>query len=188
MKTLIIFAHPNPKSFSAAILERVTTLLTAKNCEYKISDLYDMNFNSVLSSNDFIAMNKGTYSIDIISEMHKINWAEQIVMIYPIWWTGMPAIMKGYIDRVFAKGFAYDYIDDALIGLLSKKVVIINTMGTKNSYYDHSGMTSAMKMTLNDGIIEMCGMKTKHHLLLGNVPSASSEERQQMLLKIDKLF
>lgn len=188
MRTLIVFAHPNPKSFSAAIFESITTLLAGKNDEYKVSNLYEMNFNPVLSGADFMAINRKTYCDDVLLEMQKINWAERIIFIYPLWWAGMPAIMKGYIDRVMAKGYAYDYVNRSLKPLLEKKAFIINTMGTPNEYYNSIGMTHSMQMVVDKGIFEMCGIKVEHHIFLGSVPTSTNEEREHMLSQISKLF
>ena len=131
MKHFIVYAHPNTKSFCRAIVDKILDVLEMNGEEATVSNLYEMEFNPVLGHRDFEAIAQGTTLQDVEDEQRLIEWADQITFIYPIWWTGMPAIMKGYIDRVFTYDFAYRMTEHGAEGLLSgKKVKIINTMGT----------------------------------------------------------
>ena len=97
----------------------------------------------------------------------EIKWADLITFIYPIWWASMPAILKGYIDRVFANGFAYKYENNIPIGLLEgKKALIFNTTGSPSDAYSESGMQDAIKQMANDGILKFCGIEPLHHVFL----------------------
>ena len=111
MKVVVIYAHPNPMSFNAAIAAAVREELEKKGAKIKFKDLYAMNWNPVLSAAEFESHQKGTVTEDIKTEQTDISWADAVIMICPIWWTSVPAILKGYIDRVFSIGFAYEYAD-----------------------------------------------------------------------------
>jgi NAD(P)H dehydrogenase (quinone) len=94
----------------------------------------------------------------------------------------MPAIMKGYIDRVFAQGFAFTIDGDRLTGLLKgKKVVIINTTGAPREALVQTGYEDAMKKTAETGIFEFCGMEIAAHKYFYAVPDADEAARRQML-------
>jgi NAD(P)H dehydrogenase (quinone) len=107
MNHLIVYAHPHPESLNHAILN--TTISTLKNNGHDVfvRDLYELNFQPVLQPEDTAAMKEGHTPKDIKTEQEFINDADVITFIYPIWWTGLPAILKGYVDRVFAYGYAY---------------------------------------------------------------------------------
>lgn len=99
----------------------------------------------------------------------------------------MPAILKGYIDRVFSYGFAYAERDGQLVGLLTdKKVIIINTLGASELDYVPSGMEECLKKTTDLGVFNFCGMQVLKHIFLYSVPTVSHEERVNMLDRVQK--
>lgn len=129
---LIVYCNPNPKSLSAAYKDAIVqwTELTGNNVN--VRDLYQVGFHPVMEMDDFDAQKRGQIPEDVKVEQDYVRWADLITFIFPIWWAGMPALLKGYIDRVFVKGFAYRMKEEAgqFKGLLSgKKVVILNNMG-----------------------------------------------------------
>ncbi len=183
----IVYAHPNPKSFNHAIKEAVEQLLAQKGIAYQLRDLYALGFDPVLSAKDFEAFLSGTVPGDIRREQELIKASSLLVFIYPIWWTGMPAILKGYIDRVFSYGFAYEERNGELVGLLSdKKAVLINTLGASELDYRPSGMEECLRKTTDIGIFHFCGIQVVRHLFLYSVPYISDAERRSMLEKVKK--
>lgn len=108
MKILIIYTHPNHQSFNGAILKQVQNNLS-KTHTVKTLDLYAEQFDPVLQFDE----NHRRRDLDKVAEMEQyrdlVTWADHLIFIFPIWWSGMPAILKGFIDRVFVSGFAYSY-------------------------------------------------------------------------------
>lgn len=194
MKHLILYAHPNPKSFNAAVLETTVKTLEEKGHQVTVRNLYKMEFDPVLKGSDFEAFQAGRNPADIEKEHRYILEADVITMIYPIWWAGIPAMLKGYIDRVFSYGFAYKYNEQGSpVGLLSgKKGFIINTQGTPAEYYDSTGMTDAMKKTSDTGILGFCGIESVGHIFFDAVPTIDDITRKGMLdtlaLKLKSLW
>ncbi|MGL4412181.1 MAG: NAD(P)H-dependent oxidoreductase [Bacteroidales bacterium] len=185
MKHLVIFSHPNPKSFSHAILKEFSGVLLGQGNEVKVRDLYEIGFNPVLSAKDFEAIFAGKVQSDVKEEQDLVSWADVITFIYPIWWTGLPAIVKGYIDRVFSYGFAYESTKNGIVGKLSsKRVVILTPMGTPRQVYQERGMLVAMEQTMDVGIFKFCGIQNITHHFFGGVTSCSNEEREKMLMDI----
>lgn len=188
MKCNVIYSHPNPKSFCHAILETVVDVLKSKKNEVEIRDLYGIGFDPVLKGSDFTALQSGEMPHDIKKEQNLITWADYLIMIHPVWWTGLPAMIKGYIDRVLSYGFAYSIDADGVHGLLKgKKVVILNTQGTPEGVYESSGMWNAMRMTSDKGVYEFCGLEVVNHSFFPGVPSVSNEVRKGYLVKIREI-
>ncbi len=191
MNHLIVYAHPFEDSFNHAILEMVVnTLQNNGDNVVVVRDLYQMDFKSVLDQEDFNSLRKKIIPEDIKKEQLYIKDADVITLIYPLWWAGMPAILKGYIDRVFSYGFAYQYNQEGIVeGLLgNKKGLMITTHGTPKLYYNASGMTTALRHTTDTGIYEFCGMKIGEHLFFGGVPTSDEMTRNEILEKVKIAF
>ena len=108
MNHLIIFAHPNSqKSFGRAIVDRVVKASQQLGVETHLRDLYTMEFNPIISFEELQSANKGIIPAEIQQEHDFIRQADLITMVYPLWWMGFPAMLKGYLDRVLSHGFAY---------------------------------------------------------------------------------
>ena len=164
MKHLIIYAHPNPNSLNGHFKNTLAGYLQQNNQEVVVRDLHQLYFNAVLSLADMEGQRMGLVADDVRQEQEFITWADCITFIHPIWWTGLPAIMKGYIDRVFSYGFAYRYDQGVQKGLLTgKQAVIINTHGKSQDEYEAIGMDKALRLTSDKGIYNYCGFEIKQH-------------------------
>jgi NAD(P)H dehydrogenase (quinone) len=188
MKHLIIYSHPNPKSFNHAILETYRATLAQKWHEVRLRDLYALNFDPTLSAKDFELLMKGMAAPDVQEEQTHIRWADVLTFIFPIWWTGLPAKVKGYIDRVFSHGFAFQVDKGGIKGLLGeKKVVVLNTTGTPQNIYQASGMFKSLNQTIGDGIFRFCAMPIVAHKFFSGVTSNLEPERKKMLDEVAAL-
>jgi NAD(P)H dehydrogenase (quinone) len=184
MNHLIVYAHPRKGSFNHAILETAVGGLQQKGHEVVVRDLYAIGFQPALSSSEII----GGIDEDVTREQEHLKWADVITFIYPIWWTGLPAMMKGYIDRVFSYGFAYKYVNGVQMGLLKgKKVVIINTQGKSHAEYAASGMDHALRLTSDKGIFEYCGLDIIYHLFFESLLSSDETTRKAWLEQISDM-
>lgn len=185
MKYLIIYTHPNPKSFNHAILETIAGELRKKKKEFKVRDLYKIGFNPALSTKDLLAIQNGAVPKDIKKEQNYIGSADALIFIFPIWWSAMPAMLKGYIDRVFSLKFAYDITEDEVVGLLQgKKVFIVSTTGASKEDYEKMGAFKMMKMSMDMAIFQFSGMEVLEHKYLSSVPYVSQQDRKKMLKEL----
>lgn len=123
MKILIVHAHSQQESFNAALFAKAQEVLAAEGHEIRTSDLYAMDFNPVASERDFKerrfpghmqydreqkhAVAHHCFSDDIAAEIEKVMWCDMLILQFPLWWYSVPAIMKGWFDRVFANGLMY---------------------------------------------------------------------------------
>lgn len=177
---LIVYCNPNPKSLSSAYRDALVELTEMSANPVNVRDLYNIGFSPVLEMRDFDAVKHGQIPAEVKVEQDYVMWANLITFVYPVWWAGMPALMKGYIDRVFTKGFAYTMDDEGhLKGLLGdKKVVILNNMGFPYAYYEKVGMLDSMKQATDEGIFKFCGMEVVEHRFFGHLDAASKSERE----------
>jgi NAD(P)H dehydrogenase (quinone) len=183
MKNLVVLAHPIEDSFNAALAKSIVEALEAKGEEVIFKDLYKMNFNPTLTAQEMAEVREGALRDDIKIEQELIKECDNFIFIYPLWWASLPAILKGYIDRVFSYGFAYAYNEQGEVdGLLKgKSIVNITTQGTPNEYYEASGMFDALNKTIDSGIFEFCGMSVKEHIFLGGIPYINKEEGEKII-------
>ncbi|WP_290796008.1 NAD(P)H-dependent oxidoreductase [Flavihumibacter sp. UBA7668] len=189
MKHLIIFAHPNESSLNASLKNWIVQYLEQQQQEVQVRDLNKMCFNPVLSQDDMFGQFKGTVDAEVGKEQELITWADQLIFVYPIWWTGMPAILKGYIDRVFSYGFAYRYDKGIQKGLLSgKKAVILNTHGKSQTEYEAIGMNEALKLTSDKGIFAYCGLEIIAHFYFDRADRATEDVIRNWKEELEKLF
>ncbi|MCX7921349.1 MAG: NAD(P)H-dependent oxidoreductase [Clostridia bacterium] len=189
MKHLIVYSHPNPASFNNAIKETILEVSKEKGHETVVRDLYSLKFDAVLKGQDFEDFGSGRIPEDIKTEQEHIRWADLITFVYPVWWAGMPAILKGYIDRVFSTGFAYAYGQNGIEKLLTgKKAVIFNTGGTAKDIYQNAGMLDTMHKILAQGIFEFCGIEVVSYQYFGAVPLVDDSTRKGMLAEVKTIM
>lgn len=165
MNIFIVYAHPEPKSLNGQLKDTAVTYLEALGHKVIVSDLYRMNWKATADAYDFQdhnaeeklsymkssddAFHNGTQTEDISQEQEKLLWADVIIFQFPFWWFGMPAILKGWIDRVYAFGFAYGtgkyggkywgdrYGDGTLKG---KRAMLSITIGGRERQYQERGI------------------------------------------------
>lgn len=182
MNILIIYAHPNPRSFNAALLETVDMTLRQRGHATRTHDLYQMQFRAVLDGEDLLRNWRGDLPTDTRREQDALRWAGGLVFIYPIWWFGPPAILKGWIDRVFTRKFAFDFGPNGMAGLLThEKALILNTLGGDEATYQREGWDALLIRPMAEGVLRACGVRQVLHQSFYEVPSIAPTARQTML-------
>ncbi len=188
MKSLIIYAHPNPASFTNGLKNKVEEQLKACGHEVKIRDLYAENFNCVLSGSDLGGIYSGAVPSDIKIEQEYLTWADNYILIHPIWWSGLPAIIKGYIDRVLCYGFAYSIGATGVEGLLKgKKIVLLTPHGMPYEMYESMGMHKSFAQTQDIGIWQFCGVEVCKHFFFG-MSGKQRAELEEYLKQVEEYF
>lgn len=152
MRVLWVSAHPDPRSLNGALRDLGVEALRRHNHEVVESDLYAMGWNPVVGPDDFghdpaarldvlaesqRALETGTLSEDIRREHEKLRWSDTVVVQFPLWWFGMPAILKGWFDRLFVQGFAQGVLDPETGraqrygsgGLVGRRAMVVTTVG-----------------------------------------------------------
>ena len=189
MRHLIIAAHPNPKSFNHAVVETYASALIARRHRVECRDLYAENFNPIQSTRDLAAITRRSPAKDIREEQRAIRRADVITFVSPLWWSGFPAMLKGYLDRVFCAGFAYVIKHgEYLPGLTGKQGVIITTTGAVKDELRSGGTLRALKTLYDEGLMQFCGIELVRHLYLCGIdPGMSREEGDKRLGSVRRL-
>lgn len=181
MKVLIVYTHPNPKSFNHALLEEVQAGLAEAGHEVKVKDIYALKLKTVLDGEDFTQIMAGKTPPDVVAEQADVAWADGLVFIYPIWWFSTPAALKGWIDRVLLNGFAYAFGPDGPKGLLGhRKALVLTTTGGAEASYEASDAKGMIARPVTDGTLAFCGVQNITHRNFYGLP-ATDETRQAML-------
>lgn len=188
MNHLIVYSHPNPKSFNHAILETYEQSLIEQGHEVRVRDLYAINFDPVLSAEDLELAQRREYQTDVRHEQEMVAWADVITFICPVWWAGLTANLRGYVDRVLSSGFAYEFGPEGHQKLLADKhLVLINTMNAPYDVYQNSGMLKSMTQTIDECLTDFTGIQVAAHAYFGSVAGCSREERLSMLDQVRAL-
>lgn len=199
MKTLIVFNHPYEKSYCNAILDAVQSGLEKGSHQIDLIHLDKDNFDPVMRGKDLAAFAKArnnaadAYTIldpQVMEYKNRLEEAEHLVFIFPIWWELMPALTKGFVDKVIFPGIAYDYEKSTSMIFRLKKlkgVTVITTMNTRSTIYKLI-FGNAIKNSLLKGTLWKIGCPNRKWISLNMVKSTSEEKRKKWLMKIEKKF
>lgn len=195
MNILIVYAHPEPRSMSGAMKDCAVETLVALGHTVVVSDLYAMQFNPVASRSDMqqpadelyfqlqieqaAALRENTFSSDISIEQEKVRQSELLIFQFPLWWYSVPAIMKGWIDRVLSYGFAYG----GGASLQGRRALLsLTTGGPEHTYQpDMRGTLDLLLKHITDGTFALCGIESLPPFVVYAASRTSHEQRQAAL-------
>ncbi|BFT72745.1 NAD(P)H-dependent oxidoreductase [Paenibacillus sp. P36] len=187
MKTLIIYTHPNHRSLSYAFLQKVVqgSSENPKISEVRVLDLYEVGFNPVLVFNEQKRRRDMHADPDLAIYREQLSWADKIVFVYPIWWGRPPAMLMGYIDQMFASGFAYKDKGGMLPeGLLKGKSVVCISSMKGPVLYPLYWLNNAHKVLMKKALFNYVGIKKVKFFEFGSMESPRG--KQQM--KLEKVY
>lgn len=171
MHALIVVSHPSPGSLTHAVAARIAEGIASSDPahSFEIADLAAEAFDPRFTATDIaIHLREATPSPDIIAEQERIDRADALVLVYPVYWWSMPGLLKGWIDRVFTNGWAYDEDPDA--GIVKKlghlRVHLVAIGGADQRTYARHGYFGAMKLQIDHGIFDYCGARVETSELL----------------------
>jgi NAD(P)H dehydrogenase (quinone) len=201
MKVLLVHAHPEPASFCAAMRDAAVEALTRAGHDVTVSDLYAERFNPVAGPEDFGSRRNPDYLVysleqrngwqsgsiapDIKREVERVLACDLLILNFPIFWFSVPAIMKGWIDRVFLSGtfFGGKRIYDRA-ELLGKKALVAATLGGRDHMFGADGVhgeLNGMLRHLLQGTLGYCGFEVLEPFYGYHVPYISEADRRQFL-------
>jgi NAD(P)H dehydrogenase (quinone) len=183
MNVLVVYAHPNPKSFSHAILEEFTKGLKDGGHTYEVVDLHAENFDPVTKLEDLGQFAGGQMPEDVLEQQKKVTATDAMVFLGPVqgWW--IPAILKGWIDRVFSHGFSYRIAEKGdVVGLLKhRKALLMVTTGFPEQVYTSSGVLEAMKNIYLNLTLKMMGIQNTEQITFYGIQMVGDEGRKKYL-------
>jgi NAD(P)H dehydrogenase (quinone) len=203
MRYFIVHAHHEPTSFNAAMTREAASALVDAGHEVVVSDLHAMAFDPVSDRRNFTtvkdherlkqqaeeahASEVGGYAPELQAEMDKLAWCDVLILQFPVWWLGMPAILKGWVDRVFAVGRAYGggrYFDRGMLD--GKRAMCSITVGGPAAAYSDIGLYGPMDAILfpiHHGILAFVGFAVVEPFIVHGPSRLSVEERRAHLAR-----
>lgn len=201
MKVVIVFNHPYKNSYCNAVLQSVQSGLKKAGHTIDLMHLDDDNFDPVMRAKDLEAFAKSKYeamnvieSLDtqVLNYKQRLEEADHMVFIFPIWWELMPALTKGFIDKVIFPGVAYDYANTYGTKMVSrlkniKGLTVITTMNTPSILY-RLVFGNAVKKAILTGTFWKLGFPKRKWISLNMVKFVSDSKRKKWLMKLEKSF
>ncbi|MCP2014161.1 NAD(P)H dehydrogenase (quinone) [Deinococcus sp. HSC-46F16] len=205
---LIVHAHPEPNSFCSAQMREAARTLTEQGYTVEISDLYGMGWNAELGRGDFThpladffkpqaeqvrAVQEGTFAPEVAAELEKLRRADLLVFSFPMWWFSLPALLKGWVDRVFAMGAAYGggvgtFAQGAFRG---RRALLLFTTGSLEEYFGpgrRDGEMDTLLFHIQHGMFYFVGYTVLAPVVSFAPVRQTPEEREAQLRKVRRAF
>lgn len=198
-KVLIVHAHPEPKSFCSSLKDIAVNYFENNGDQVQVIDLYEIGFDPVGDKKDFKslknpdyfkyqaeqvnAFEKDLFVDDLKEHMEKLEWCDILIFNFPLWWFGLPAILKGWVDRVFAMGFVYGNGKGVYEnGVYKNKTAFacLTTGGPEIAYNSEgkNGEIMNILFPINHGMFYFTGMKVVEPFICYGPVRKDDEERQ----------
>ena len=190
MKISLILAHPNPESFNHAIARSILRILQRYDLDVFFHDLYAENFDPILPVDEFEEY--GKLSPSLKSYCDELIASDGIIIVHPNWWGQPPAILKGWVDRVFRSGIAYkfqegDRGEGIPIGLLkAKAALVINTSDTPGER-EENVFGDPLENLWKKCIFELCGVKAFYRKMFRTIVTSTLEQRKSWLNELEQM-
>ncbi|MBS1746455.1 MAG: NAD(P)H-dependent oxidoreductase [Bacteroidetes bacterium] len=201
MKVVIVFNHPYKNSFCNAVLQSVQIGLQQAGHTIDIMHLDDDNFDPVMRAKDLEAFVKSKYEAQhsydrldkqVLDYKQRLEAADHLIFIFPVWWELMPALTKGFIDKVIFPGVAYEYANTKGTKMVSrvkniKGLTVITTMNTPSILY-RLVFGNAVKKAIFTGTFWKLGFPKRKWISLNMVKFVSDAKRKKWLIKLERDF
>ncbi len=187
MRVLIVYAHPYEKSFNHAVLESLENGLKKAKHDIDVLDLNAEKFDPVLNKESLAQYSEGTSTDPKVTEyQNRIKNADYLIFVFPVWWTSMPAVLKGFIDKVFLPGFAFSKSKMMIKPELKhlKGAAIFTTMSAPKLVY-RLILRKPVKHVLIRGTLKISGVKKVKWFKFGLIDNSTDKKRKDWLTKVE---
>ncbi|WP_408953609.1 NAD(P)H-dependent oxidoreductase [Lysobacter sp. Hz 25] len=177
MNALIVVAHPDPQSLTHAVAAQLADGLAQSGHAFEIADLAAEGFDPRFNHDDVAGFHlRAAAPEDVRAEQARIDRADALALVFPVYWWSMPGLLKGWIDRVFANGWAYEEKDGRVVKKLQRlRVHLLGVGGAGAGTYVKHGYGAAMKTQIDHGIFDYCGARVlTSELLLHTNPDEAA--------------
>ena len=170
MKHAVIAAHPEPKSFTLSVAHAYCQAVASAGQEAVLHDLYAMKFDPCLKASEIAGHTDFGPGDDVKAERTALKDADVFVFVYPFWINAAPAILKGYMDRVFGLGFAYGPKGSAEQPLLKgRKMLSFTSSGAPTDWVESSGAGAAERLLFDRHLAALSGLEVLDHIHFGGI-------------------
>jgi putative NADPH-quinone reductase len=201
MKFFIVYWHPEPKSFNGAMFRAACEVLVAEGHEVITSNLKELRFDPVSDRKNFMTVKDPDYfkqqieemnatevngfSTEIETEIQKIEWCDLMIWQFPLWWFGLPAVLKGWVDRVFAMGRTYGggHIYETGVFRGKRALLSLTTGGPEDAYRQggFNGDIAAILRPVQRGMLQFVGFDVMSPQIVYAPVRMTNEERNQQI-------
>jgi NAD(P)H dehydrogenase (quinone) len=177
VKHVVILCHPDPDSFNAGVAQTYCDAVTALGQQAVLRDLYRLPFDPVLKSDERPGPPEFCLHDDVSAELDILKDADVVVLVYPIWFGTPPAMLKGYVDRVFGANFHYHAIRDRSDGapLRNKHLLSVTTSGNSKQWLEGQGAWLSLLHVFDQYLADAFSMTSSDHLHIGNISTPLAE-------------
>lgn len=188
-RALVVYCNPLEESFVAAARDRVVAALSSTGVEVRLTDLYADGFDPAFSATERARHLEVGTDPDIVSYADDLQWCDTLVLVYPTWWSGQPAMLKGWIDRVWVSGVAWTLPEGAnrLRPALRnvRRLVAVTTHGSSKFINVVEGESG--KRTLTRSLRTMCHpLSRTTWLAMYGIDNASADDREAFLARVER--
>lgn len=170
MKHAVIIAHPNADSLTCSIGRAYAEHVKLRGQEAVVRDLYRMGFDPCLKTSEVPTPAGFEFGADVVAERKLLMDVDVFALVYPFWFNAPPAILKGYIDRVFSMGFGYEPGLGGTEPLLEgKRLISFSTSGAPEHWVRETGALQALTALFDQHVSAMCGLQTVDHVHVGGI-------------------
>jgi NAD(P)H dehydrogenase (quinone) len=197
MRALVVYCHPQPGSFNAAVRDVVLDRLAGQGAEVRLHDLYAMGFAPVLSRPEWSGYLKCPDNLaPVADQVADIRWADTLIFVYPTWWYGLPALLKGWLDRVLLPDVAF-LMPDATNANIRPGLLHIQRLGVFTTCGASRWLTFVVgapgKRTLLRGVGFICAPRKRtvfaaHYLMDSSTPESRAAHLARVAAKMDRLI
>ncbi|HSQ88851.1 NAD(P)H-dependent oxidoreductase [Romboutsia sp.] len=189
MKTTIIVSNPNENSFSKSIMDKAVEGLNKKQKSYEVIDLYKDKFNPVMNDKEVKLYAQGKSDDDLVIKYQDIlKQSDELILIFPIWWNNVPAILKGFFDKVFIKEFAFTDENNRPKGLLNNiKSGLCITTSESDTDYIKNELGNPIEETIIKATLNVAGM-SNFKWINNNLANDNEKDKDEFLKNIENYF
>jgi putative NADPH-quinone reductase len=190
MRALVVYAHPDPESFAGAVLARAVRGLERAGHEVRVTDLYADGFDGAMTADERLTHKEPGVGPDLQRHADDLRWAELLVLVYPTWWSGFPAILKGWVDRVWVAGVAWELPDGAnrIRPRLGNIRRIIAITGHGSSKLVNMAEGESGKRTVTRSMRATCSWRTRTTwCALYGLDTSTAEQRDAFLERVERV-
>ena len=191
MRSLVVYCHPDPQSFTAAARDRVVVALQRRGDEVRINDLYEEGFDPLFTAAERARHLEPGADPAVSRYVEDLLWSEQLVLVYPTWWSAQPGMLKGWIDRVWVNGVAWELPpgSNRLRGRLRniRRIVAVTAHGSSKLMNALEGEVGKRVMTRT--LRSLCHPLTRTRwLAFYGIDTATDEQRRAFLDKVERVL
>jgi len=191
MRALLVFCHPVPDSFGAHLRDVVAASLAARGAEVRVRDLYALGFDPVMGCEERRGYHtEGANERPVADELAHLKWCDTVIFVYPTWWFGLPAMLKGWLDRVFVPyaTFRLPTADEPMRPQLTNIVRLASITTCGATYWQSKFIGEPGRRTILRGLRHVCHPRCKtRYAALYKMDSATDAQRRSYVEEVTRL-